>query len=62
MLRPLMLRWERRLSLQDESRRPHAFDWGLDLLGLAPAADPLRTLLAFARDVLHGRTDFFADP
>jgi len=57
-----MLRWERRLSLQDESRRPYAFDWGLDVLGLAPGADPRRTLLAFARDVLHDRTDFFADP
>ncbi len=57
-----MLRWERRLSLRDESRRPHAFDWGLDVLGLAPGADPRRTLLTYARDVLHGRTDFFADP
>ena len=58
----LMLRWERRLSLQDECRRPHAFDWGLDVLGLAPAADPRRAILAYARDVLHDRTDFFADP
>lgn len=57
-----MLRWERRLSLQDEDRRLHAFDWGLDVLGLVPGADPRRTLLAFARDVLHDRTDFFADP
>jgi len=57
-----MLRWERRLSLQDESRRPHAFDWGLDVLGLAPGTDPRRTLLAFARDVLHDRNDFYADP
>jgi len=57
-----MLRWERRLSRQDESRHPHAFDWGLDVLGLAPGPDPRRTLLAYARDVLHGRTDFFADP
>ena len=57
-----MLRWERRLSLQDESRRPHAFDWGLDVLGLAPGPDPRRTLLGFASDVLHDRTDFFADP
>lgn len=57
-----MLRWERRLSLRDEARRRHVFDWGLDLLGLDPSPDPLRALLAFSRDVLHGRTDFFADP
>jgi hypothetical protein len=57
-----MLRWERRLSLQDESRHSHAFDWGLDVLGLPPGADPRRTLLDYAHDVLHGQTDFFADP
>ena len=63
MLEPLMHRWELRLFLQEDARRAHAFDWGLEYLGLeAQDRDPLRTLLSFATDVLYDPSEFYADP
>lgn len=58
-----MHRWERRLFLQEDARRTHGFDWGLEYIGLAAeSGDPLRILLAYARDVVHDPTRFYADP
>lgn len=55
--------WERRLFLQEDVRRAHAFDWGLDYLGLPSAgADPRRALLAHARHAVHDPAEFYADP
>ncbi|MGH7558619.1 MAG: alpha/beta hydrolase family protein [Gemmatimonadota bacterium] len=63
MLKPLMHRWERRLFMQEEARRAHAFDWGLEYVGLsAGSVGPLRTLLSYARDIVHEPSEFYADP
>lgn len=63
MLAPLMHRWERRLFLQEDARRAHEFDWGLEYLGLdIDGQDPLRVLLGYALSAVHDPSEFYADP
>lgn len=57
-----MHRWERRLFLREDVRRAHAFDWGLEYLGLGDVADPLGTLIAHARHVVQDPSEFYRDP
>jgi hypothetical protein len=58
--------WETRLANLDQNRTPHAFEWGLDWLGLAPegGGDPGdgagRSLDRFNRDSIAASQEFFS--
>lgn len=64
MLSDVFHRWEKRLSVQDTSRKAHAFDWGLEYLDLPPgvAESPHNSLIEHARLVLEDPSRFYSDP
>jgi len=60
MLRNHIERRERRWHQRDSNRFPRPFEWGLEHLGLANGADPLRTLTGYASNALGDSDAFYA--
>ncbi len=52
MLARFFYLWESSLARRDTNRRTHPFDWGLEFVPEASAADPKRYLLEYARQAV----------
>jgi hypothetical protein len=55
--------WERRLAFADDNRVVRPFEWGLDWLGLDPAApDPAAALAAWSARTMADTDEFYRTP